>query len=394
MTVEPYADILILGSGIAGHSAAEAARHAAPEASITMVSREESCLRPLLSKAGFRRIGEKALAMDREDWLERNGIRFVKAEILELCREDRCIRTDRGTFRYGKCIYALGSQAFVPPIPGVKLPGVHAVRTLADVAAIKRSLPAVKQAVIIGGGVIGIEAGEMLARFGIGVTILESLPWLLPRVLDRDTAEEYRGRLTHCRVETGITVKCIASEASVQAVELADGRSFPCQTVIVSCGVRSDSALAARAGLEVQRGVVVDAAMQTSDPHIYACGDCAQFAGQCPALWKVAIDQGITAGENACGGSARYRAKAEPVLFYSPGASLFAMGQLTLAEGEQGRVEVQCWDCDAPLRITPQKERGYGRFVYNGNDRLMGAALIGDLTAMQDLRRRITGEVE
>lgn len=387
-----YTDVVILGSGISGRTAAETARRCRPDISILMISRKDSCLRPLLSKAGMHAIGGESILMETERWLRQFHIQKWDTTITSLSPEDHIVYTEKGSVRYGKCIYALGSQPFVPPFPGHGLKGVFSVRTPADITAIKRSLLQVHRAVIIGGGVIGIEMGEMLARYGIDVTILETQPWLMPRILDRATAEEYRTRLDACRIETGITVKGISGVDSVTGVELTDGRVFPCELVIVSCGVRPNTAIAAAAGLQIHRGIPVSERMETEFPDLYACGDCAQFQGQCPALWKVAMEQGRIAAQNACGREAQYHADPQPVVFYSPKASLFAMGDLAIS-GDGYHVETRRWTVHRPFLVTPRSMAGYSRLVYK-NGSLVGAALIGDLTEMTALQHQITREVE
>lgn len=390
---EYYIDVVILGSGIAGRTAAETARRCRPEISILMISHEQSCLRPLLSKAGIQSVGGESVLMEAEQWLSQFHIQKWDTAITSISPENHIVYTEEGAVRYGKCIYALGSQPFIPPFPGHNLKGVFSLRTSEDITAIKRSLLQVHRAVIIGGGVIGIEMGEMLVRYGIGVTILETQPWLMPRILDRETAEEYCNCLEACRVETGITVKCMNGIDSVTGVELADGRVFPCELVIVSCGVRPNTAIAAEAGLEIKRAIPVSSRMETEAADLYACGDCVQYEGQCPALWKVAIDQGRVAAQNACGMDAIYRADPHPVVFYSPQASLFAMGDLAVSGTDGYRIEIRRWTANRPFLVTPRATKGYSRLVYK-NGRLVGAALIGDLSDMFSLQHQIAGEVK
>ena len=380
------ADVVILGSGIAAQTAAETLRRYAPEMSIVMISREPGCLRPLLTKARFERIGSPDLDCLDSSWLEAQSVVFVSADITALCPQEHLVRTSAGTIGYGRCIYALGSDAFVPPIPGSTLEGVCPIRTLAHMRTIKRRLPDVRQAVVIGGGVIGLEAGQMPASYGVETTILEALPYLMPRVLDPETAEEYRKRLDNCRVETGVNVRCITGDTEVTGVALADGRQFPCQLVIVSCGVRSNIRIAREAGLDVDRGVVVRQDMCTSDPDVYACGDCAQYNGQCSALWKPAMEQGRVAAMEICGKQASFHPQSFPVMFYAPGASLFAAGNLAISPSESLRVVTTRSAADQSMLVNPRKNRAYSRLVYEG-DRLVGAALIGDLSSMSAIQK-------
>lgn len=384
----PYSDYLILGGGVAGCSAAQTIRCCQPEASIQILSREEPCLRPLLTKASFQGIGGSALDMGGTDWFRSLSIDLVSCNVTALDPQNHSVQTDRGTFFYGKCIYALGSEAILPPFPGCSLPGVFTVRHPRDMAAIKQRLLRVRNAVVIGGGVIGIEAGEMLASYGIAVTILEGLPYLMPRILDPETAEEYRSRLSPVRVETGIAVDRLLGETAVTGVSLKGGRMFPCELVIVSCGVQANIAIAAAAGLELQRGIPVNGRMETGLPDVYACGDCAQYEGQCPSLWQVARDQGYAAAMNACGRDVVYNNVPSPVLFHSSKASLFALGLLQPPESSEYRVETNRYTVAQPELINPRSCEAYRRLVFRGN-RLVGAALIGDLSQMSQLQQQI-----
>lgn len=380
-----FADILILGGGIAAVTAAQTAREANPGGSVIMLSNEMPILRPLLSKAGFAGIGKGKLSLQSPEWFEEQAITFVQTEILKLDPVKHEVETGDGIYTYKKCIYALGSEPFVPPFPGADLPGVCAVRRMSDLVKIKERTFVSRKAVIIGGGVIGIESGEMLAGYGVEVTILESLPYLLPRILDPETAAEYQKRLTRCRVETGITVSRICGETEVEGVELADGRFFPCGLVIVSCGVRANAGIARDAGLTIERGVVVNEKMETSAADVYACGDCAQYNGFAPALWETAIAQGRAAAENACGIEATYSHGVYPVTFYAPGASLFALGDLKAEPAENVKIVVEETAKEMPYLVTKRNTASYRRLVYK-DGQLIGAALIGDLSDMARLR--------
>lgn len=383
------ADVVILGNGIAGRTAAETLRQLDSQLSVVMISREPGCLRPLLTKASFQKIGSPDLTMMDESWFRKYRVTFVPATILALRPEKHLVETSAGSLSYGCCIYALGSDAFIPPIPGHTLPGVSPIRTIAHMTAIKSRLPSVRQAVVIGGGVIGLESGQMLASYGIETTILESLPYLMPKVLDPETAEEYRKRLSNCQVETGITVQSIPGTSAASAVELADGRVFPCQLVIISCGVRPNIRIAAEAGLEVQRGVLVREDMHTSVPDVYACGDCAQYQGLCTSLWKPAMEQGRVAALQVCGcQDARFRPASFPVVFYAPGASLFAAGDLAITPSESRKVVTTRAPVDQSNLVNPRSSNAYRRLVYSGTQ-LVGAALIGDLSAMPAIRRQL-----
>ena len=161
--------------------------------------------------------------------------------------------------------------------------------------------------------------------------------------------------------------------------------------VIISCGVRANTELALSAGLDVRRGVVVSERMETSAPGVYACGDCTEYQGECPALWRTAREQGRVAGLSACGRNGSYKAVPSPILFYSKGAPLFALGDLS--EGKGRRIETARTSLERPFLVAPRQGEAYSRMVYSG-ERLIGAALVGDLSAMSELQQQITGEAE
>ncbi|XCP85985.1 FAD-dependent oxidoreductase [Roseburia hominis] len=417
------ADYLILGNGIAGLSAAGAVRGEDKDARILIVTREKwpTYVRPLLSKAGLKLADFDVLHMVDEAWHKENRIELVRnmtAEEIDV--KNHVIRCATDKIEYGKCIYALGGDAWLPPVKGRNFPGIFVLRNIEDMQAIKRWALRAGRVVVIGGGVIGMEIGEALYRHKMQVTVLENQPRILPRVLDEETAEEYVMRLNQvCKgtqgnlmVRTNVNVAEILGEDCVTGVRLADGEVLDCDMVIFSCGIRSCTELASRAGIEVERAVVVDEYMRTSAEDIYACGDCAQFRGNCAALWKPAMEQGRIAGLAACGVYEKYRPQKFPVLCNSSLVSLFAVGDLAIFGEEGYRIEVSDNRKDSgaamsngeegcvagrvrkemeKIAVMPRETGTYKRLVYRG-DRLVGAALVGNLSEMQALREKMADE--
>lgn len=154
-------------------------------------------------------------------------------------------------------------------------------------------LGSVKNAVVIGGGVLGLEAAWELRKSKLNVTVLELAPMLMGRQLDQTAGDMLKAIAGDrgIRIETGVTIEAIEGDGHASGVRLADGTVIPAELVIVSCGVRANSALAKEAGLTVDRAVVADSHMATSDPDIFACGDCAQFEGMNYAIWPEAVDR-------------------------------------------------------------------------------------------------------
>lgn len=388
---------LILGNGIAGTAAAQAIREADPDGAIAMVTAqpEEAYLRPLLTKAALNGISRHSYQMTDADWARDLQIEITTGcEALSIHSVAHRVTTTRGSFDYDKCIYALGGEALIPPVPGADLQGVYAIRTMADVFALKRRAVLAERAVVIGGGVIGMEAAEVLSHYGLSVTVLEAQEYLMPRVLDRETAELYASRLTGCRVETGVAVEALEGDGSVRAVRLADGRAFPCEIVVFCCGIRPNTEMARTAGAAVERGgVVVDACMRTNAADLFACGDCAVFEGENAALWRRAEEQGRVAGAVAAGETARYENTLYPIVFTGREVSLFALGDLVGAGGVGCEVRTRTLEPVRYFQVMRYPGTTYERRVFQ-NGRLVGAALVGGLHGMEALRREILGEGE
>lgn len=397
-------DYLIIGNGIAGLSAAAAIRDKEKNAGILMVTRQAqpTYVRPLLSKAGMKLSDAGALQMVDEAWHKEKKIELLTNTVAEdMDVKKHIVRCGKDRIEYRKCIYALGGDARLLPVKGRDLPGVFVLRNIEDIRAMKRYAFRVKKVAVIGGGVIGMEISEVLYRHGMQVTVLENQSRILPRVLDEETAEKYILRLQKAcagaegsiKVRTGVNVAKVLGEDRVGGVRFADGEQMDCDMVIFSCGIRSCTELAKRAGIEVDRAVVVDEFMRTSARDVYACGDCAQYRGNCTALWKPAMEQGRIAGLAACGVYEKYRPQKYPVFCNSTLVSMFAEGDLAVSGGDGYRIEVSDDRTSAErtekTAVTPREQGAYQRLVYRG-ERLVGAALIGNLSGMQALEEKMT----
>jgi NAD(P)H-nitrite reductase large subunit len=228
---------------------------------------------------------------------------------------------DGATFRYDKCVYAMGAECFVPPIPGANGENCACIRRLTDVERVEKMLATGKSAAVIGGGVLGLESAWALKKRGLEVTVIEVEERLMPRQLDEDVSR----KLQQAAESSGVHILTGAKTARItpESVVLADGTAVPADIVILSCGIRANAAVAKDAGLEVARAVVVDEFMRTSDENVFACGDCAEFHGVDMGLWPEAAEQGRIAGANASGDDLRYEPERYPVSFMGFGIRIF-----------------------------------------------------------------------
>jgi NAD(P)H-nitrite reductase large subunit len=298
---------LIVGAGIAGVSAAKAIRERNRTCSITIINGEESLPynRPMLTKNLFgQSIADQFVIFD-EQWYIDNNITLVSDQrAAAIDTAGRIITLESGArLMYDKCVLALGARNFVPPIPGANLANIFGIRTQADARRVRNACEGATRAVIIGGGVLGIETASEMVKRNMDVTIVEAAPRLLagkiaPRASDM-LAEILRG--AGANLYLGAQAREIAGDSRASAVRLESGAELPADIVIISTGIRANISVAKSAGLAADRGIAVDAHMKTSAPRVYACGDCASFDGFSYGLWAEAAAMGDAAGANAAG---------------------------------------------------------------------------------------------
>ena len=283
--------LVIIGNGMAPGRALEKLFETDPgRYSVTIfnaeprVNYDRIMLSPVLS-------GEKSfedIIIHGDHWYIENQIMLYKGhKVVEIDRENRIVRSEQGaTAEYDKLIIATGSVPFIIPVPGHKLPGVLSYRDLDDVHAMMLAAKARGHAVVIGGGLLGLEAAAGLINQGMTVTVLHIAPTLMERQLDPAAGYLLQKELERrgIQVITKANTKEITGTSRVEAVHLDDGTVIKADMVVMAVGIRPNSALGKEAGLAVNRGIVVNDQMQTSDPAIYALGECAEVGGTCYGL--------------------------------------------------------------------------------------------------------------
>ena len=368
---------LILGNGAAGLSAAKAIRERDLTGSIVIASNEPYMTynRPMLTKSMVAELDAESIAVEEASWYEENQVyQLLGKEVKAIdTKEKEAEFTDGTKLKYTKLIYALGSECFIPPIPGKDKPQVIAIRRMSDIEKIEKLLDAVKNVVVIGGGVLGLEAAWELKKAHKEVTVLELAPQIMGRQLDEAASEMLTAisESNGIRIHTGVQIASIEGEEAVTGVKLSDGTVFPAELVIVSAGVRANTKVAQTAGVSINRGVVVNAAMETNVENIYACGDCAEYDGINYAIWPQAVEQGKVAGANAAGDKLEYETVSAGLSFNGMNTSLYAIG-------DNGK------NPNLLYRTVEFKDMGRKQYekYYFLNNRLCGVILIGDTSRM------------
>jgi len=380
------AKVVVVGAGIAGVSAVESLRRAAPNADITLISKEHHLpyYRLNLTRYLAGEIGEHDLPIHPQSWYDEEKIELLSGmEIDNLSLKDREVELlDGSKVAYEKLILTIGAHPFIPPFPGAHMEGVNSLRTVEDAKSILEASQSGKTCVCIGGGLLGIETAGALARNGTDVTLLEGHEWLMPRQLNRKAAELLAEHVaaTGIKLQTEARTKEIVGDERVAGVLLEDGNTIPAEVVIIATGIRPNSYLARRAGLNVNKGVIVDNLLTTSHPDVFAAGDVAEHRGQLYGTWAPSQYQGSIAGMNAAGGAVEFggipRSNALKVL----SLELVSIGQF---EPEDGSYSV----------IEDHADGRYIRFVF-WDSHLVGGILLGDASLSGAIKKAVEGDTD
>jgi nitrite reductase (NADH) large subunit len=362
--------LVIVGAGMAALKLAETLIELCPHRyRILMVGKEphRPYNRVLLSSLLAGETGSDDMELRPASWFAEKGVELIDGvPVLALEPERREVILASGArLAYDRLVLATGSHAIRLPVPGNGLPGVTTFRDLADVEAL-RAAEAGRRAVVIGGGLLGIEAAYGLARRGLAVTLLHIMPRLMERQLDAPAAALLRTAVEKLGIEVVLEADtaAIEGESRVERVVLSDGRRFAADLVVMAAGIRPEAALARAAGLATDRGVLVDDRLETSCPSVYAIGECAEHRGTCYGLVEPAFDQASVLARHLGGLPAHYMGSLLATSLKVSGVPVFSVGDFEGADAEAVLLE----DVGAAT---------YRKLVIR-DGRLCGAVLIGD----------------
>lgn len=319
--------------------------------------------------------GEKSvdqIVINSRAWYAENDIVLHAGDaVVAIDPAARTVTSASGlTLAYDRLLLATGSKPIVPPIPGLNLPGVCAFRDLDDVDTMIAAAGTYRRAVVIGGGLLGLEAAWGLKRRGMDVSVVHLMPTLMERQLD-ETAGKL---LQHDLTERGISfftngqTECVTGTDRVTGIRLADGRATDADLVVVAIGIRPDIALARKAGLDCNRGIVVGDNMGTTDPDIFAVGECAEHRGQCVGLVAPIWDMARVCAHHLAGGDAMlYVAQATATRLKITGIDVYSAGRLAAGEDEDEIV------------LRDNRRGSYRKLVMRGG-MVVGTVLYGNVT--------------
>jgi nitrite reductase (NADH) large subunit len=367
--------LVMVGNGMAGVRTLEELLKIAPDLyDITVFGAEPHAnynrilLSPVLA-------GEQTLQdimLNDVDWYAANGIHLhLGKSIKHIDRRGRRVTTDDGIVaEYDRLLIATGSNPFMLPVPGAKLAGVLSYRDIHDTEAMIAASSQYKSAVVIGGGLLGLEAANGLKQRGMDVTVVHLMPWLMERQLDRTAGEmlqrSLESRGLQFRLDAKTTEILGDENGRVQSVRLATGEELPAQLVVMAVGIRPNTALAESAGLHCNRGIVVNDTMQTFDPRIYAVGECVNHRGTAYGLVAPLFEMAkVCANHLAEFGIGRYVGSVTSTKLKVTGVDLFSAGNF---QSDPEAEEIVLADPGAGV---------YKKLVIKG-DKLVGGVMVGD----------------
>ncbi|KJU82381.1 nitrite reductase (NAD(P)H) large subunit NirA [Candidatus Magnetobacterium bavaricum] len=377
--------IVIVGGGIAGVSAAEAARKVSAQAAIALISKELYLpyYRINLTRYLAGEVGNKELEIHPAGWYKEKNIDILLGtELSGIDLGNKTLTmTDGSTQPYDKLILTVGSQPFVPAITGADKSNVAVLRTMDDAEFLLNNCQGQTRCVCIGGGLLGLETAGALSKRGVEVTLLEGYNWLLPRQLNQKAGDILQRHISKdFTIHNGVKTREIVGDQRANAVMLDNGTEIATDMVIVTTGVQSNTDLADKVGLKVNNGIIVDDNMRTSDPDVYAAGDAAEHKGIIYGTWVASMSQGSIAGTNAAGQHAEFTGMPRSNMLKVLGYDMFSIGEINPTDGDEV--------------IEGELEDGnYYYFMFRGN-LMAGAILLGSIKLSAAIKKTIEKKLD
>jgi len=366
--------LVIVGNGMAAaRLCEELAQRALGRYAVAVIGEEPRLAynRVLLSSVLAGEIAASDISLKPASWWSDRGVTLCYGA--GVTAVDVAARTvtlsDGAALPFAKLVFATGSRAICLPVAGADLPGVMTFRNMGDVASIARAARRGARAVVVGGGLLGIEAAYGLAKAGAAVTLVHLMDRLMERQLDAPAAALLKRALEARGIEVllnAATARFIG-DSHVEGVELKDGCVLGADTVVAAVGIKPNAELAARAGIAVNRGIVVDDRVATNRPDVFAIGECAEHRGICYGLVEPAYEQAQVLAARLAGRDARYLGSVNATNLKVSGVHVFSAGDFLGAPGTESIV---------------LSDHGLGTYrkLVIAEGRVVGAVLFGDTT--------------
>lgn len=378
---------LIIGDGVAGARAAVKIREMDSKGEIRIFTDEAY---PFYYRVRFPDFiaGEvtiQGITIHTEEFYKGKEIFLhLQEKVTEVDPDKGEVKSQKGkNYPFDLLLMATGGTAFVPPIKGSDKKGVFTLRTMKDAIEMKEFSSEVRQAILIGGGLVGLETGGALLRRGLKVSVIEHNPRILPRQMDPEGAtflQEKLERMGFSFFLNGTTEEIIGKE-KVEGVRLKDGRTIEGEMVIVSAGVRPNVQLAKEMGLEIKNGILVNDQLETNLKGIYGAGDCSEHRGRVYGIWPAAQRQGEIAGMNMAGGDALYEGTVVSNKLKVVGIDLTSAGEI---------------DPEGKLECVVRSDRencNYCKVTFK-EDRIVGCIFLGETKGVSEILHAIENKID
>lgn len=361
-------DYLIIGNGIAGLSAAEEIRKNDEKGSILIVSdeKENTYWRTRLSELIAQDFTDEEILVKKESWYKDKNIEVkLDTHAEKIDKDKKEVTLACGTvLEYDKLLIATGAHAFVPPIKNADAEGVFAIRSANDLKEFKNYLADKKKLIIIGGGILGLEAANSINKLGIEITIVEAFDYLLARQLDKDLSKKLEKSLNEAGMKTltGVTSdEILIKDGKVCGLRLSDGTELEADAIMIQAGVRSNLDVAKDSGLETDRGILVCENLQVENEDIYVAGDVAQIGNFSIGLWTASMEMGKIAGANMTGDNKLYEKPKPFSTLILENVKLFSAGQ----NSGEGIEEVKKENGDKIYKLFKNGDKFVGGILWN-----------------------------
>jgi nitrite reductase (NADH) large subunit len=382
--------VVVVGAGVAGVTATEEVRRALPNAELTLIGDEPYAFynRMAITRLVSESASIESLYLNRRDWAESRRIDYRRGvAVTAIDRANREVNlADGQRLPYDRVVVATGARPLVPPIDGFGAEGSFVLRTIDDAVQIQQHIRRrrCRTAVIVGAGLLGLEAAYYLAQLDVRVLVLDRGPWPLSRQLDEHAGAVLWEMLHDLGIELlpRTEARRVLADERVTGVELIEGGSIDAELCLIATGILPNAEVAEAAGLDVAVGITVDDGMHTSDPHIFAVGDVVDHNGRRYGLWPACVEQAQVATTKMVGGEAAYRVAAQPARLKVPGIDLLSIGVVDARGGKSKTVVVSAYGT-----------RRYRKLILE-DGLLTGAIILGSPELFDDVTRAVESRVD
>lgn len=385
--------LIVIGNGMVGHKLVETLveRGATAEWDIVTFCEENRVAYDRVGLSSFfNGTTAEELSLVEPGFYERAGLQIhVGDSVVSIDRTARCVTSAKGkTIAYDALVLATGSYPFVPPIPGHDLPGCFVYRTLDDLESIRDAAKGARSGAVIGGGLLGLEAANALRTLGLETHVVEFAPRLMPVQVDDAGGQVLRRRIEELGVKiyTGMQTSEVLSggEGRVKGLRFAEGDDLPIDILVFSAGIRPRDELALSSGLSMgeRGGIVVDESCRTSDPSIFAIGECALFSGRIYGLVAPGYEMARVVADQILGGTASFTGSDMSTKLKLMGVDVASFGDaFASTPGAQSIV------------YADSSNAVYKRLVIDSDGQVLGGILVGDATSYQTLVQMMRGDM-